>query len=786
MTRRLPARRATLLLVVTVFVTAVVTVATVAALLVPTAAAPTAAADVSEPREHPPRAVERVLIVSLPLVSWEDLENVRIPNLNRLLDESAIAGLTTRTIASARDVASGYVTLGAGTRASGSESPSDGAAFDVGEPFGSATAASAFEQRTGQTSDRGLVHLGIAPIVEANDAVHLDAEIGALGDALAAAGYSRAVVANGDGTVPGTVDPVYEREAVAALMGSDGTVPDGRVDESLLERDPDAPFGERMDLGATADAFRAAWKPRSVVLVESSDLVRARTYSQYVSEPQSTAMFREALYRSDALVGRLLRDVDARRDAVLVVGPAPQVGGGTITVVALRAPGTTSGLLRSASTSRAGFVQLVDIAPSVLDVLGLERSKEMRGRPFSIVSTDADPREGREFLVGESTAARFRAQTLTRVYIAFIVLQALLALGAVWVLTRSGGVRARAWLRVGATFSLGFVPTVYLARLVPLHDAGAIAYTGFLAAGAIALGTAYRVIGRRDPLDPVILGLAVIIAVLAGDVTFGSNLHLSNPFGYSPGFGIRFIGFGNVSYAFLASSSVLLAGLLAHRIGGRRGAWTGVAILVFAIVVDGSPFWGADVGGALSLIPAFALTAALLLGVRVRARVRTAVVGVAVMLIGAAALVAIDLARPPGRRTHLGRLVEQVQSDGWEVLTGVIGNKIDQNLGSFTRSIWGLLLPLVIGFVIYLALSSRRWLSSLTRRIPELRAALIGFAAAAVLGYALNDSGIDVPGVMLAVLNTVLVALLFPARQADNAPAGHGTTVRSMRRQLVA
>jgi len=43
---------------------------------------------------------------------------------------------------------------------------------------------------------------------------------------------------------------------------------------------------------------------------------------------------------------------------------------------------------------------------------------------------------------------------------------------------------------------------------------------------------------------------------------------------------------------------------------------------------------------------------------------------------------------------------------------------------------------------------------------------LIGFAVAAVLGYALNDTGIAVPGVMLGILTPVLVLLLVDRMQS--------------------
>ena len=89
-------------------------------------------------------------------------------------------------------------------------------------------------------------------------------------------------------------------------------------------------------------------------------------------------------------------------------------------------------------------------------------------------------------------------------------------------------------------------------------------------------------------------------------------------FGYSPTVAGRFAGLGNLGYAQLAAGAVLLAGLLAYRIGGRRGALIAIALLGVAIVVDGAPFFGSDVGGVLSMVPAYAITATLLLGWRVR------------------------------------------------------------------------------------------------------------------------------------------------------------------------
>ena len=84
-----------------------------------------------------------------------------------------------------------------------------------------------------------------------------------------------AVIGNGDGSTPDDELPRYRRYDVGGLMNERGTVNGGQVDRDLLEPDPDAPFGLRLDNDAVVAAFQDAWQDKSVVMVEGSDLLRA-------------------------------------------------------------------------------------------------------------------------------------------------------------------------------------------------------------------------------------------------------------------------------------------------------------------------------------------------------------------------------------------------------------------------------------------------------------------------------------------------------------------------------
>jgi hypothetical protein len=257
--------------------------------------------------------------------------------------------------------------------------------------------------------------------------------------------------------------------------------------------------------------------------------------------------------------------------------------------------------------------------------------------------------------------------------------------------------------------------------------------------------------------------LGLLLALQIGDVMTGSHLQIATVFGYSPTVGGRFAGFGNLSFAQVATAAILLAGILAHLLGRRWGARAAVTVLAVTLVADGMPIWGSDVGGVLAAVPAFSLVALRLTGRQAiisrqgSLRRLLALGGGAVAAVVAFGL--LDLSRPAPERTHLGRLFEQMGQDGLGPLTDAIVRKIGANLAVLPTSIFVPLVPSVLAFLAWLAWGKSAQLELLRARAPELQPAFVGVLVAAVLGFALNDSGIAVPAMMLGVLNPVLVYL---------------------------
>jgi hypothetical protein len=141
-------------------------------------------------------------------------------------------------------------------------------------------------------------------------------------------------------------------------------------------------------------------------------------------------------------------------------------------------------------------------------------------------------------------------------------------------------------------------------------------------------------------------------------------------------------------------------------------------------------------------------------------RVRTVLVFAGATAFALTVATLVDLSRPAGNRTHLARLVEQIGGEGSTAFTTVLHRKLEMSLSTLSSSQWRPMVPLVLAFVAFLVWGPGRVITPLLARVPQLRAVFAGLALVAALGFALNDQGIVVPGVMLGVLAPALVLLL--------------------------
>jgi hypothetical protein len=238
--------------------------------------------------------------------------------------------------------------------------------------------------------------------------------------------------------------------------------------------------------------------------------------------------------------------------------------------------------------------------------------------------------------------------------------------------------------------------------------------------------------------------------VLGLDMLTGTHLQLDGLLGDSTTIAGRFHGAGNTDFAVFATAALLTAGFVAAalRVRGRGLALAGaLAIGVVALVLDGAPGLGDDLGGVLALAPALAVLTLLLLGVRVGARGWLA--AAALGLVAGVALIGYDAVSGGG---HIGRFAGQAGRSGARV---TIDRKLAANLGSWYRSDY---VAMVVFGVIAVAVAARGPLRRALGSMPPLAAGLAAVAVCAVLGGALNDSGAVVPGASAVVAVPLILA----------------------------
>jgi hypothetical protein len=314
----------------------------------------------------------------------------------------------------------------------------------------------------------------------------------------------------------------------------------------------------------------------------------------------------------------------------------------------------------------------------------------------------------------------------------------------------------------------------YLIQLVPWWRAGSWPQLPLTAAVATVLGlaAAFTPWARRNRWGAAALLGATTMAVLALDAATGSPLSLDAPFADNPIIAGRFHGLGNVAFALLGAATLVLSAAVAAERTPRRAAVAVCALGAVAVAVDGLPSLGDDFGGVLALLPAVAVLAIVVARIRVAIWHVVAVVSITVLITAAFAL--YDFSRPPERRTHLGRFVAQVDSGA---ATTVVNRKLNTSLGTFSAG-W----PrwIVLGWVV-LALAA--WLAHRQGRLRvpagvDTRAAgglLAALATLAVVGAAVNDSGLEITAFTFYFAAPLLAPLLEPggASPPRSAPEPH-------------
>ncbi len=476
-----------------------------------------------------------------------------------------------------------------------------------------------------------------------------------------------------------------------------------------------------------ADAARPAG-PAAVILVDSKGAIVEGRHCR-----------RHACARVDVLTAdlRRLRALARRLDGGDLVIAIERPPPGRDRQLAAGAAGAGfDGTLSSDSTRMRGYALSTDIAPTILERLGLPVPDEMAGEPIE-TSGEVDAGfverlEDRLAVVGPRRGPVIGVNLLIWVGLA--------ALAGVGFGTR--GLRAVLPL---LAVTVAYLPAVLLltAALQPSELAER------LLAGIGSLALALATLRLAPAYGALAIAAAVSVLGYAVDVVAGSTLTALSLIGPNPAAGVRFFGIGNeleatvIALVPIGTGAALAA--WAPRISPRGAALAFALTGLVAVAAFAPGRFGADVGAAIGIPIGVAVAAAACLGGRRRRLLL--VIGAPIVVL--AALGAADLLL--GGNAHLTRSV--LEAGGLDQLADVIERRLRLSAGNFSRyaptpMLWACVLVIVAG------IAQRRRIEAWFATRRTAWAGLGGAAAATVAGTLANDSG-----ALVLMIGTALCAL---------------------------
>jgi hypothetical protein len=705
-----------------------------------TVAVATVAGLAAQPRETGTAPVAgQVIVAGAVGLRWDDVDPVQTPHLWQLAETGAIGSLSVRSARQPTCPADGWVTLGAGNWAAGTTL--EPGTTEQPPPAGPCTP---LEVAIEPTQVAGAFMRDFGPLVRHNQR---GLPWGAVPGALA--GSVGCTVAVGEG---------------AALAGARTS---GRIDRYY----PSLP----------ADPAVAA-----EVLGEHCELAIVDLGTVAGEDAQRLAAAR----RVDAMLARVLTARPAG-SLLLAVGVADLDGSSHLHVAVADAPVLPPDWLTSATTARNGYLELVDIAPTVLAALHQEPPE------LAFAGHPAESRSGRpgdlaeavtELAAADQQGQRSRP-TSTWFLAGLTVLELGLFAAAIPLLREPGGrtrsrIRGRRRLRRGRNgvpdgaggdglrgsrlarrygplllvASALAIPAALVVGWVPWWRAEAAAGGLFAAAGVVLLVVASLMVVRtpivRNTLRLLAAGAGVAAVAVGIDLATGSWLQLNGVVGYLASGRGRYAGISDIGLGVLIAGTLLVAGCLAEQVARqprlRGGAWLRPLVVVAVgapgVVLAGSPYLGADMGGAVALTVGVCVAAALCTGGWVTAGRVAWATGFGFALLVAVAVV--DLGRPEERRTGLGNMLSQFADGTARFSLRRVSLDNVEALASSPLT----LLAIGAGAFLWFALL-RPWggLRRLFGIHPALRAGVVGIVVAGLLGGVLVGAALNVVGAAAAV-----------------------------------
>lgn len=712
-----------------------------------------AAATGQAAREMKSESAERVLVVLADSFQADQIAPSTMPELSEVMGgEVAIGVVATRSTTNNPDTTDIAVSISAGARATGKANSAQAFAGTEVLPDGpdiGSQASDVVTRRTGRPPRRQVVIPNWYEIIASNEKLRFGAIPGILGDTLTKAGWSTGAIVTGD--TRREESPVLRRSHAALVADQYGELDELHV--GFTRGVTDAPEGELTDTDAVLAQIASA-PAHSLTVLATSDLQRVTAMRSSARRSVAAKWELEAQKNTDHLLASIMKR-RAANDVVILLLPIQKDSETGLAFIAVAGPGIPSGFVQSPTTDRAGTIRIQDLGASITHFVGIPIPEDMEGRSLRVSATELSGSERLRSMRELIERSWLRTETAGQFPVVLSVVL-LLVLGTLLIPNLRG---APQWIQ---SLLLAVAPCMLLASYVinVIHTPTLLSWYLSLVLTTLVL-LMLMVLMLREP-ERVLLGcwIALVLMIVVDISVAGNAFQFNGPLGFGPVSNSRFSGIGNAGYALLGTAALGIGHWFVTRF--RFGWWYAAALLALVIVIDAAPFLGEDFGGLITLTPAAGVA---LIGWRSKLpRKKTILIGVGGAIGVIILAILIEIGRPVESRSHLGRFIEAISQNparAWEV----VQRKLDLNLVASDSSAFrfSAIAALVMVWYLFRADRLKHW-NTYSR---TAKVSIAAFGVLAIAGTILNDSGLDIAGMMMLIVVPYAIALQLRHERAN-------------------
>ncbi len=667
---------------------------------------------------HPDPNKPIVIIIADKVDSLE-LYNTEFPAIRKFLESGNCGLMNIRSSKGYADSGSGYLSLGAGSRANAVGQPSDSLnpeQFVTNNP-----SASFFNWRRGIPLKNDYEQRLFVPETGwlTNIANQEDHQVspGRLGSLFHREGWRTCLIGNIDSA------DQENRPGALFLMDKTGMINEGTVNSSMNETDTRFPYLYRANVTGMISELKLHLGEQKIIAIDFGDFARLDDYKDQISPDLYERAKLQTWKRLNSLVEGVLGLGAPENFTLILFSPSISKEGtvakNLLAPIVIYREDAFPGILVSGTTRWPGLVANVDLLPTLASIAQFTKTSAFTGKVMvcqpTINGIEQVLNLNRRLI--DLSANQRPIINWYQGIISFCWIMGLL----------SGIFLKKRWIRDWLVSLVIVIPLTVI--ILPLFPSFAWQVSGFLLFNVLLVA----IFTRIQEMNTRILSLSALIwLILILDQITGWRLIRFSALGYSAMAGSRYYGLGNEFLGIFLASALLLTDLFNRKFKSR---WSTPVVLGITIFILSWPQFGAKFGGILAGTIGFAYYLIKIYQWKWQNRKFWFVfIGCSLVLF---TISWWDSLRPPDVQTHIGRFLHLILNKDFEQVSQIIFRKIAMNLKLTLSSPW--IRIILLAFILK---AVQRWLTGRKMLLPEDKLVWQAILVAGVCSYLVNDAGV--------------------------------------------